>query len=138
MKPPVHRKPKIGSHSYLGKNFSGKGGRFGSKLYKGIKRKEGESLENAFLKLEQETIKDCVDITTEYLREKLMIERCDICRQTLFHYPSAREYATAPKRHARRIKVGKVYIGWHQDCLRAEIARIWKEIFQAQELKRKL
>lgn len=133
MKPKVYRKPKVGSHSYLGKNFSGKGGRFGSKLYKGIKRREGESLENAFLKLEQEPIKDCVDITTEYLRytavkectEILII--CDVCLMPLF----------APKTTPRLVLTDKGYIAWHRNCMRAEMGRIWKEIFISQELKRK-
>lgn len=59
---------------------------------------------------------------------------CDICEGDLFY-----GYLAEPsKLYARRIKVGEGYIWWHQDCLRAEIARIWKEIFQAQELKRKV
>ena len=58
---------------------------------------------------------------------------CDICGGDLFY----RYLAEPSKRYARRTKVGKVYIGWHRYCIRTEIARIWKEIFQAQELKRK-
>lgn len=64
MKPIVYRRPKIGAHSYLGKNFSGKGGRFASKLYKGIKRGKNESLENAFLKLKKESDKQRLIPTT--------------------------------------------------------------------------
>ena len=54
MKPKVYRRPKIGAHSYLGNKFSGKSGRFGSKLYKGMKKGNEHSLLDAFQKIEEE------------------------------------------------------------------------------------
>jgi hypothetical protein len=55
---------------------------------------------------------------------------CDICEQPIDIRPEA------PKWHLTQV-LGHESYKYHKDCMRRAMNKIWKEIFQAQELKRK-